>query len=106
MLSLADSAVAVLVPDVLAKAEEITNAADVPKVDTEKVKRSLESFRHFVPVTGAGSLVNILTAGWQVYRDPTFWQDAASQPEDRIVTLYELILKSIEVFEIETVLSG
>jgi hypothetical protein len=106
LLSLADSAVAVLVPDVLAKAEEITNAADVPKVDTEKVKRSLESFRHFVPVTGAGSLVNILTAGWQVYRDPTFWQDAASQPEDRIVTLYELILKSIEVFEIETVLSG
>lgn len=106
LLSLADSAVAALVPDVISKAENPADVADVPKMDAEKVKQSLKSLHLFVPATDAGCLVNILTAGWQVYRNPQFWQDVVNPPKDRIATLYELVLKSIEVLEIETVLGG
>ena len=101
LLSLADSAALTLVPEVVAKSASLAEAADAPILDGDIVKRCLSSFRFFTPATGAKSLANILDAGWRVYRDPAFWESASHVPEDRVTVINELVLKSIEVLEIE-----
>lgn len=101
LLSLADHAANSLVKETVAKAKEIADKANAPRLDKAGIARAVESFRLLTPASGIGSLVDILNAGWQVYRNSNFWADSPNSPVEEVATLYELVLKSIEVIEIE-----
>lgn len=103
LLSLADAASGGLVSDLIAEAEAMLESAKVPILSEAEVKRILDSFKLVVPAVGVQSLSNILTAAWSAYHEKNFWTNK-SQIQDRRRVLRELVLKNIEVLEIEALL--
>jgi hypothetical protein len=58
-------------------------------------------FRLLVPARGAESLANIVNAGWAASLDDDLWKEHAHVHVRKHQILNELILKSIEILEIE-----
>jgi hypothetical protein len=61
-------------------------------------------FLEGVPAERAGSLDAILNGGWSIFKNSAFMP--AEPGEVRIAALNELILKSIEILEIEKIMSN
>lgn len=64
------------------------------------VESCLDSFRLTVPCENAGTLANIVNAAWRAILQQAFFSNAAYE-EDKKAIVTELVLKSIEIFEIE-----
>jgi hypothetical protein len=99
LLSLADDASQSLLTEIIDKVADIAKETVVPSKSVDKMDRVQQAFRLVTPATDIGDLVNILNAGWQAYLDPTLWTDLAHVNKDE--ALRELLLKSIEILEIE-----
>lgn len=98
LLDLADAARAELVHRLIEKAGSIATAANVPQRSDANIASVAKHFARLTPAFAIGDLTNILNAGWKSYHDEELWQGL---PFDRISTLNELVLKSIEILEIE-----
>jgi hypothetical protein len=87
------------------------------KNERNRIRNSF--FRWAVPAAGAGSLTNIMNAAWDVQLAPDFWKALPAlrriQEKDekkaqemretaRLETLFELVLKNIEVLEYEEII--
>lgn len=106
LLSLSDEVVARLTPELFAKAKEIATTKDLIKDDPDEVKRHAAAFRGVVPPMHATSLSNLINAAWEVSLDQDDYlakEYAIAQKDKtlRDIVLNEVLLKSIEVFEIE-----
>jgi hypothetical protein len=101
LLSLADSASASILDPLIAKANEVVDGAAVQKPEAGKSAKIYDRFKkHIVPAVESELLSNIIEAGWRAFNDPALWADYPDI-ESREETLGELVLKSIEVLEIE-----
>jgi len=99
LLSLADHASQGLLDQIIAAVSDIATETAIPARSDEKIEKARQAFRIVTPSSGIGDLVNILNAGWQAYFDETLWADIGHMNKDE--TLRELLLKSIEILEIE-----
>jgi len=106
LLSLADSSMQSVVPKLMDEANSTINAASLPDASEERVKEAVEAFRLLVPATNSRSLATILNAAWESYHDASLWQDLPHVAERRSATLNDLVLKTIEVLDIEEILGG
>jgi hypothetical protein len=106
LLALADAASADVVSGLLDEVDAIATSAAIPHPSKKRIKDSLDSFRLLVPAAGSGGLVNILNAGWEAYHDADLWQHLPNVLEQRTDVLNELVLKSVEILEIEQILGG
>ena len=97
-LDLADAVAAELVPDISNMVIEACKPV-IALASDEEVKAVAEWFQEGVPAEHAGSLDAILNGGWRAFKSHTFMPDESD--EVRIATLNELILKTIEILEIE-----
>jgi len=105
LLSLADVASNGLSADLINEAESILAAANVPLTIPAEKRRILERFKFIVPAVDVKSLSDILNAAWDVYHDKAFWSHLP-QIQNPERALKELVLKSIEVLEIEGILQS
>ncbi len=103
LLSLADGATEALLAEMIAEAEEILSKAAVPILDVKIRDKILSDYKYVVPSIGSLSLTNILNASWIAFHDKNFWNDKP-QMVDKNRALKELVLKNIEVLEIEQIL--
>jgi len=103
MISLADDAVSTVVGELIHEANTIVQGAGVPSRDESLIQRCCDSYNLLVPVSGAVSLANILNAGWRAYNDTGLWDNNEEVKKDRNHILYDIILKSIEVLEFESI---
>ena len=101
LCSVADRAVDALAGDLLERCHQISKEAEVPLQDEQEITKIVEAFRKLVPGTEAKSLCSITNAGWRAFHDPTFWSNYAHIRERKPVVLNELLLKTVEVFEVE-----
>ena len=100
LLSLADVARESVQSKLIKEAEETAVKAGVTTRTTSGVDRCLDAFRLIVPAQNVDSLSSILNAAWRAYLDPDFFSHVELfRKEDDI--LKEVVLKSIDVFEIE-----
>jgi len=105
-VQLADQASAAIVNDLISLAQDVVKT---PTADSSSgtAEDRAERLRKFVPIEHSGGLANILNAGWTVYKEllhpPSSDQPDEGLPRDKIRALHETILKSIEVYEIETI---
>ena len=110
MLSIADNALEEIVPDLINRANEAIENSGVTIAAESEAKRISERFQLVVPAENAKCLADILNAGWTAMRDANLWKDipAVNQgsKRNRDKVLKELILKNIEVFEIEQNYAG
>jgi hypothetical protein len=103
-LSLADESLQVVLPELINKVREIVDTTPLkpPEADgTAKAKARMEGL---VPAEDCGCLAEILNAAWQIYDTyPKTWDSLPRVKDNKEKILKELVLKSIEVFEIQTI---
>ncbi len=102
---LADKAASSLVKKLRGWADEYVRAANIQIATREETARVVASFRRLVPAEKVASLADILDAAWIASGESDFWPKTmgVQQPSR---TLSELALKTIEVAEIEKLLTG
>lgn len=100
LVGLADKASDILIPTLIGRVDGICTAAGVPAGDSVTVNKIYESFRFVTPGTNARCLADILNAAWKAFHDSSLWSENKHM-NTKDSTLKELILKSIEVFEVE-----
>lgn len=102
-LSIADEADALLINELMEKADEVVAAAEISSSKGEE-DRILNRFEKVVPTEKCNSIVDILNAAWRVYHDQKFWRNNENIFKNKNTILKELVLKNIEVFEVEQIL--
>ncbi len=114
LVSLADTASESIVAVLIDKVDELAAGFGFAKrsdgnVEVRQLERDalLARFRLVVPPTSAESLPNLINAAWICARDPNFWKGVPQiTPDNRENILRDLVLKSIEVLEIEQILGN
>lgn len=104
LLSVADTALARFVPTLIQFANQAIVEAGVVDVSDEEAQRIYGRLQLMVPAEKSKSLADILNAGWLAYNSPNLWSDVITDAKLRSSTLKELVLKNIEVFEIEQIM--
>ena len=98
----ADAVAASLVSKVVTMAQQEIARTGIERCSAQGVANAMTKLRQRVPVDGAASIADILNAGWQAQLDAGFWDQRHEDSKRAGDTgLKELLLKSIEVFEIE-----
>jgi hypothetical protein len=102
-LTIADHAASSIVRNLISRSDQIVTDAGIELPTSEGINAILDRFRLAAPASRVKSLADILNAGWMGYHDRTLWQD---HPEIRSKDemLGEIVLKSIEVLEIQELL--
>lgn len=114
-LDLADIGCRKVAPHLLEKADSEVTSKGFPKpipakrrrggaatVRSATLKEQVARLRNAVPIENAGSLSDIVNSGWAMLDDPGFWAKLDHIP-DPTNALKDLIIKSIEIFEIEQI---
>ena len=68
------------------------------------MNRIYARFKLIVPAEKCLCLADILNAAWMAFRDDTFWQNEPQIGTKKDEILKELVLKNIELFEIQEIL--
>ncbi len=105
LVSVADEVLKKLVPRLLSEADTKIRDSGIELPSQDEVTRINLRFKRVVPAEGCKRLSDILNAGWQAWSDPDLWKDMPEVNEDKDEILKELVLKNIELFEIEQMIS-
>lgn len=102
-LSLADDALEQLHSDLIAEAESKVAAAGVALPTVAEATKVYARMKLVVPAEGCMSFADILNGAWMAHDDPDLWKGDMTTRDRRMVVLKELVLKNLEVFEIEQI---
>jgi hypothetical protein len=102
-LSVADQALAKLVPELLDAAEECVGPDLLPSAGQE-VERIQARFEQVVPAENCARIADILNAAWRAFHFEGLWDDIPNVKKRKDKVLRELVLKNLEVFQIEQIL--
>jgi hypothetical protein len=105
LLSLADSARKTTTTALITKATEITDAAGVGLPSTTAQTECIRAFQLMAPAEKVGCIGSIVNAGWQAMLSEGFFSNPQHEVEKQ-GHLTQLILKSVEILEIEHRLAG
>ncbi len=102
LLSVADAASAVVVPDLIKMVKDFATCKAVPARKSEEVSQICDEFRRKIaPIKSQRELTDILNAGWNCSLDQNLWKEVIQiKSEDRDRILKDLMLKSMEVTEV------
>jgi hypothetical protein len=103
-LSVADQALRAMRRPLVERADREVTTAGISPVSEEEVLRIYERFQRVVPAEGCAGLPDILNAAWRAYRQSDLWSALPQIANNRERNLKELVLKNVEVFEIEQIL--
>jgi hypothetical protein len=103
-LSLADQTLEELIEDLIIRADQAVTSSEVSLPSEEETARVYGRFEHLVPCENVKTLADIISAAWRAYEKPDLWIGAAQPSLNKDVVLRELVLKNVEVFEIEQIL--
>jgi hypothetical protein len=97
-----DMALSQVVDRLTQEARLLIDATKIVLPSPNETKRIAADLRRFAPAENSASLADILNAAWTLYEDQTLWasiKDFDKKRKEEI--LRELVLKNIELFEIE-----
>ena len=100
MLSMADRASDTLVAELMEIAEGILKERQAPRPDPAEIAEIRKRFDLVVPAQCGHNLASILCAGWEAFNDKNLWINVP-QIKDKDGMLRELILKSMEEYDLE-----
>jgi len=100
-LAVADSSVARLCPLLIERARDVVRAGGIEGPSMKEVSRIYRSFERVVPAERCRSLPDIINAGWHAFTRRDFWRDLPQLRDRKHPILAELILKNIEVLQME-----
>jgi hypothetical protein len=100
LLEVADSARKSMVGKLAGRAAEIAGAAGVGLPSEERIDDCVRAFRLMAPAEDIGCMGSVVNAGWQALLTDGFFSNPRHEAAKR-AHLTELILKSIEILEVE-----
>lgn len=100
---LADQALEGLVGRLVITANDRIVDASIPSSTKEEVARVLLRIGQVVPAERCNTIADILNAGWIAYNDAALWNNSPAIKERKDLVLKELILKNLEILEIERI---
>jgi hypothetical protein len=103
-LSLADAALNEIVNDLINKAKSIVDSSALEKPSKNEQERIYHRLKNVVPAEDCKTLPDILNAAWRAYEDPDLWKGNPRLKSNKDNILKNIVLKNIEVFEIEQIL--
>jgi len=106
LLSVADASIDAVGGELLDKCDQIGTHAGIPLQDNTEVAQIVYAFEKLIPGTGATSLCSVANAGWKVFHDASFWSRYPHIRNRKTIVLNELLLKTVEIFEVEARLRG
>ena len=98
---MADESLRNIVDFLVRLADKAVDNSAVSGTSTEEAKRILARFRIAVPAVGCSNFADILNAGWMAFTDDQLWSDSPALHKNRYGILNELVLKTVEILEIE-----
>jgi hypothetical protein len=106
LLSIADHATSDLVPQLIQEADDVISGAGIAAAGQDEIDRLIRCLSQCVPPQHAAGLPAIVNAAWQFYLSGMEeWNDAypdiAGSPQRLMEVLSDLVLKTIEVYEID-----
>jgi hypothetical protein len=105
LLTVADEALEHLTSTLISIADEAVIEAGIACSTREEVQRIRKRFEYAVPAENARCLADILNASWDAFEDQSLWNNIPHMSAIKSRALKELTLKSIEIFEIEQIMS-
>ncbi|MFI5023749.1 MAG: hypothetical protein ACHQRJ_19125 [Alphaproteobacteria bacterium] len=78
------------------------NSKGIPLPDSDERDRLYQAFSKLVPATRITNIANIVNAGWKAHFDEHLWENRAAVFVKRRTVLNDLVLKTLEVMEIES----
>jgi len=103
-LELAEEATKQLVPSLISKVDELVVEAQVLRPDAERANDILRRFELGVPAEKVLCIADILNAAWLAFESETIWRTDSNLFDNKQKFISELVLKSLEIFEIERIL--
>lgn len=102
-LKVADQALTQVLDNLLTEAHSrVVTAGIVPSTDVE-VAKVVKRIRQVVPAEGCRSIADILNGAWLASEEPDLWQQFPAVAPRKLSVLKELVLKNLEIFEIEQI---
>jgi hypothetical protein len=105
-LSIADEACDKAVTDLRTAAQDALTTASLRQAanaTNAEVQRIVARLRRVVPAEHCTSLADIINAAWVLAHDADLWKDNPELHGNRQQILRELVLKNVEILEIETI---
>jgi hypothetical protein len=106
-LLLADLALVGVVEELIVEVKNIVDSSvfkEEPKKPSKaEQNRIYESLEKVVPAIDCKTLPDILNAAWRAYEEPNLWKKIPHVRKKKDLVLRDLVLKNIEVFEIEQI---
>jgi hypothetical protein len=107
LLDLAEKAASSLVAQLISEADLIIKDHNVPTPSEHALEDIYAHYKDYIaPACKGGSLVDIVNAAWLAYNDKDLWSHESIDPSEWPRILGDIVLKNIEVFEVEQLLSG
>ena len=101
ILQASDAATRACVDQILSLVRTIGDDEHFPRLSEEKSRACLNRIKSGVPAEEVEYIGDIVNAGWLAYRDETIIPASRIGEQRRVDVLNELLLKSIEVSEVE-----
>ena len=101
LLSIADKSLDNLIDDLISEADRLITAAGIAHSTDEEIDNILGRYKVVVPFEGASGFPSILNAAWKVHDQPKFWKGREEVQKKRSGVLKDLVLKNIEIYELE-----
>jgi hypothetical protein len=98
-MELADFASDSLVPQIAAHVASLLKKRKIRPPELNETSAVIGNFRQGIPAEHTNGIGAIIDAGWSVFKDKNFMSDKDDPERMRVIN--ELVLKSVEVFEIE-----
>jgi len=106
LLEIADKALSAVVQEIVTDANADIEKANIPLPSSPNQQQILDRFHKVVPPENAESLADILNAAWLAAEDSTLWKGIPMKGTNRITILRDLVLKTIEILDINQTLKG
>ncbi len=102
LLNISDNVLSEMIPGLISTVKSIVDDSDVILPSCREEERIYNRIRKdIVPAEEAATLADILNGAWLAFNDLDLWREFPHIREKKDASLKELILKNIEVFEIE-----
>lgn len=101
LLSVTDRTLEEIIPPLLDKVAEILSEQLLPKSSEKETIRIYNRLKQVVPTENTQSIVDILNAAWMAFEETDLWKELPQVVDRRDPILKEIVLKNIEIYEIE-----
>ena len=101
LIEVSDQALRGLIPDLIKHAGDLINGAGISLPEESNINAIVDRYKDGVPADNSNGLPDIINAAWRAFHHDDLWTDLHAQGRDKNEILKDLVIKNIEIFEIE-----